>query len=142
MSHFKKYWKPTDEESIIKLLEEKVSRLLSIPTLSINLHFQFRERYNQICCVNGSAAPSAQPSNSKNCSRFEGLLRDNLLTDSEAEEDEDSFANTSAKPWRAKFQRYLDTVEAIPDDIDIVAWWGVHTTSITCKFNLTNFNYF
>jgi hypothetical protein len=39
----------------------------------------------------------------------------------------DSFASDISDPWMVEFNRYLKTVEAIPEDMDTVSWWGVST---------------
>ena len=52
-----------------------------------------------------------------------GLLR-HLETDSDNESDGED-AIDPKHPWKAEYQRYIDTVEAVPTDMDIVEWWGV-----------------
>lgn len=68
------------------------------------------------------------PSHAASCkknSRLNTLLRDNLYTDSEAEDDDDVASGATSEPWEAEFQQYLKTVEAVDNDVDIISWWGV-----------------
>ena len=55
-----------------------------------------------------------------------GLLHQHLDADSDndshSEHDEDGDPNS---PWKAEFWCYLNTVEALPQDMDIIEWWGV-----------------
>ena len=51
---------------------------------------------------------------------------DDLETDSEAEGD-DKVSKDPTRPWKAKFDQYLDTHDIIPDRMSIVHWWGVHS---------------
>jgi hypothetical protein len=45
-----------------------------------------------------------------------------LETDSEAE---DANSNAASEPWSVEFERYLNTIEAVPEDVNVVEWWGV-----------------
>ena len=58
-----------------------------------------------------------------------GLIQRNLDTDSENEDDVDETLDP-AKPWMGEFKRYLDTVDVVPENMNIVRWWGV------CQFCL------
>ena len=49
------------------------------------------------------------------------MLR-NLETDSEAE---DADSNAALEPWLVEYEQYLNTVESVPEDVDVVEWWGV-----------------
>ena len=57
----------------------------------------------------------------------QGLLHQHLDTDSDNNlaDDEESGGDLNS-PWKGEFQHYLNTVEAILHDMDIVEWWGVH----------------
>ena len=66
----------------------------------------------------------------KKYSRLEGLLRDNLQTDLEAEDEVGSTFSDISEPWMGEFNQYLKTVEAVAEDVDIVSWWGVRGLKI------------
>jgi len=51
------------------------------------------------------------------------LLR-HLETDSDNESDAEDVIDPK-QPWKGEYQRYIDTVEAVPADMNIVEWWGV-----------------
>ena len=51
-----------------------------------------------------------------------GLLRRNVMTDSE---DEHSDVSEAADPWSIEFERYVNTAEVVDEEADIVDWWGV-----------------
>lgn len=53
-----------------------------------------------------------------------GLPRRTIDTDSEGDDEVDPLLDPS-KPWLAEFDRYLTTVESIPNDMTIAEWWGV-----------------
>jgi hypothetical protein len=47
-------------------------------------------------------------------------------TDSDDELEDDQEANGDPNsPWKGESQRYVYTVEAVPDNMSIVEWWGV-----------------
>ena len=124
MSHFKKYWTSVDEGEITSVLKKKVHKSGYFYCYLLTI-IQFEEHYKQI---HATVAPGSVPSlsgNRKKHSRLEGLLRANLHTDSEEEDDLDPLASDTSDPWMAEFNRYLKTVEAIPEDMDTVSWWGV-----------------
>ena len=50
-----------------------------------------------------------------------GFLRRNAV-DTDSEDDGD--LSTATESWMVKFDHYIKTVEAIPNDVDIVDWWG------------------
>ena len=126
MSHFKKYWTSVDEGEITSVLKEKVSSLAGFCAIAEQM-IQFEEHYKQIhsSIPPGPGVLPSLSSKHKKPSHLEGLLRDNLHTDSDEEDDLDSLASDTVDPsGMAEFNRYLTTVEAIPEDVDIVSWWG------------------
>jgi hypothetical protein len=44
----------------------------------------------------------------KKAGRLQGLLRDNLQTDSEAEDDAMNSLGASSEPWKVEFELYLE----------------------------------
>ena len=60
------------------------------------------------------------------------LLARNLETDSDndTEDDDDDLKANPQKPWLSELGRYLATVEAVPDNMDIVEWWGVSNLAV------------
>ena len=70
-----------------------------------------------------SAAATALKKKKAGC--LQGLLHDNLQTDSEAEDDTVNTPGASSEPWKVEFKLYLATVEARLGGIDIIEWWGV-----------------
>jgi len=62
------------------------------------------------------------------------LLR-NLETDSEAEDTE---SNATSEPCLVEFERYLNTIEAVPEDVNVVEWWGVCDLLIPLEFQISH----
>ena len=59
-----------------------------------------------------------------------GLICDNIETDSEYEGDEeDDPLSDLTKPWRGEFLHFLNAKDVIPENMGIVEWWGVHVLS-------------
>ena len=84
---------------------------------------QFIEYYNSLR-NEGLAAPTNPSQVAKKKSRVDQLVRRHLESDSEAEDD-DEVSEDPTKPWKAEFDRYMDTHDIVPDDMSIVHWWGV-----------------
>lgn len=74
---------------------------------------------------NVSHVAAAVTASKKKGGRLEGLLRNNLHTDSEADDDIPNQPSTSVEPWKVEFELFLATVEAELDGMDIIEWWGV-----------------
>ena len=62
---------------------------------------------------------------SKSQSRIGRLVRRNLDTDSEAEDNDNGINIDPLKPWMAEFRLYIDTHDIVPEGMSIVHWWGV-----------------
>ncbi|KIM41960.1 hypothetical protein M413DRAFT_18815 [Hebeloma cylindrosporum] len=109
MAHFKKYWSKSLQGDVEVLLQEK-----------------FIERYNHL---HTAAATAQSRPQTKRLPRVQGLLRRHLDTDSDngsdSEDDEDAGGDLNS-PWKGEFRRYLDTVEAVPPNMNIVEWWGLN----------------
>jgi hypothetical protein len=84
---------------------------------------QFEERYKRLHSSSSDSQPT-QNSQPRTHSQMAGLIQRNLDTDSENEDDADETLDP-AKPWMGEFKRYLDTVDVVPDNMNIVRWWGV-----------------
>ncbi|KAF8950693.1 hypothetical protein BDZ97DRAFT_1163754 [Flammula alnicola] len=108
MTHFKKYWGKKLVGDVESLLEKK-----------------FSEQYKRLHAAGTSESQAKDALSARKKSCMQGLLSRNLETDSECEEDDDNPMSDPTKPWMTEFHRYIDTVEAVPDDMDIVQWWGV-----------------
>jgi len=127
LSHFKKYWKKEEYDEVVKLIEAKVC----IPCLhfvfSLNSMTQFIECYE---FLHHTMPPSEQSKKSKKSCKVDGLIRDNIETDSEYEgdEEEDPLSDLT-KPWRGEFLRFLNAKDVIPENVGIVEWWGVSVFS-------------
>jgi hypothetical protein len=104
MSHFKKYWAKDTHKAVLNTIQKKVCHL------SI--------------CNQGLAAPANPSRVAKKKSHVDKLVRRHLETDSEAEDD-DEVSEDPNKPWKAEFDRYMDTHDIVPDGMSIVHWWGV-----------------
>jgi len=123
MTHFKKYWGTLLQGEVLSLLETKVIfYIFEFLHTHLNLG-QFEERYKRLQSCSSDSQPT-QNSQPRKQSRMAGLIRRNLDTDSENEDDTDE-ALDPAKPWMGEFKRYLDTVDVVPDNMNIVRWWGV-----------------
>ena len=83
---------------------------------------QFEERYKDLQSKS-SASQVPQSSHPHRQSRMAGLIRRNLDTDSDSDNDDE--ASDPAKPWMSEFRWFLDTLDVIPDGMNIVRWWGV-----------------
>ena len=59
----------------------------------------------------------------KKTSQLEELLRSNLQTDSEAEDD--TIDTSSTEPWTIEYDLYFATVEVGLNGTNLVEWWGV-----------------
>jgi hypothetical protein len=70
----------------------------------------------------------------KGTSRLEGLLRSNLQTDSEAEDDTMTPSNASTEPWKIEYDLYFATVEVGLNGTNIVQWWGVSKLTLSILF--------
>lgn len=62
------------------------------------------------------------------------LLRE--LSDDESDDDHPPSRTAELsdpnKPWKSEFDRYLETIEQVPEGMDIIKWWGVcDLTSLT-----------
>ena len=119
MAHFKKYWEVSLQKDVIELVQKKVCYLSIIQSVKQDF-LQFSECYKSLNNSSSSATASGKPSNKM--TRIGRLVAHELDTDSEAEEDTNL---DPSKPWMAKFDRYINTHESIPDDLSTVAWWGV-----------------
>jgi hypothetical protein len=67
---------------------------------------------------------STGPTPSQSNSRINRLVRRNLETDSEAEDDLD-VGSHPLRPWMVEYERYINTHDVIPSRTSIIAWWGV-----------------
>lgn len=68
---------------------------------------------------------STAPTPSQSNSRINRLVRRNVETDSEAEDDLDGSGSDPLRPWMVEYERYINTHDVIPSRTSIVAWWGV-----------------
>ena len=127
MSHFKKYWVSVDEDDIIAVLKTKVWDCLFFLTqyLFLLIQTKFEERYKHLRSLSSLPSVPSHAASRKKHSRLNTLLRDNLHTDSEAEDEDDTASSATSEPWEAEFHQYLKAVEAVNDDVDIISWWGV-----------------
>jgi hypothetical protein len=123
LSHFKKYWKKEEYDEVMKLIEAKVCIASLHFVFSLNSMTQFIERYE---FLHRTTPPSEQSTQTKKSHNVDGLIRDNIETDSEYEgdEEEDPLSDPT-KPWRGEFLRFLNAKDVIPEDMGIVEWWGV-----------------
>ena len=81
------------------------------------VHWIYDSHHNQ------DLATPANPSRvAKKKSHVDQLVRCHLDTDSEAEDEVNEDPNM---PWKAEFDRYMDTHDIVPNDMSIVHWWGV-----------------
>ena len=127
LSHFRKYWKKEEYDEVLKLIEAKVCISSLLFVLSLNLMTQFIERYEFLHCM---APSSDQSKKTKKSHKVDGLIRDNIETDSEYEGDEeDDPLSDPTKPWRGEFLRFLNAKDVIPENMGIVEWWGVSVLS-------------
>jgi len=62
---------------------------------------------------------------------LEGLLRSNLQTDSEAEDDTLNMSNASTEPWKIEYDLYFAMVEVGLNSTNIVQWWGVSKLTLS-----------
>lgn len=83
---------------------------------------QFIECYDYLRSK-GLAAPANQSKIAKKRSRIDRLVHRHLESDSEAEDDE--LSQDPSSPWKAEFERYLNTHDIVPEEMSIVHWWGV-----------------
>jgi hypothetical protein len=83
-------------------------------------------RYNHLKALKGSAATTSTNQPSKQNSKLQRFIRENLETDSEQDDDEDNV--DEQKPWLREFRQYLDTREVITEGMSAVTWWGVSCT--------------
>jgi hypothetical protein len=84
---------------------------------------QFIERYELLHRTTPSSEQSRQ---TKKSQKVDGLIRDNIETDSEYEgDDEEDPLSDLMKPWRGEFLRFLNAKDVIPEGVGIVQWWGV-----------------
>ncbi|KAF5365840.1 hypothetical protein D9757_012805 [Collybiopsis confluens] len=107
--HFKKHW-DDDLQKQVREVAEKI----------------FEERYKQMYGSDseGNYAVPRQTSKRK---------RDMLLRQlSEDEDDEDSGSSQPqsdpSKPWMNEFNKYLNEVEVILDNMSLVSWWGINAS--------------
>jgi hypothetical protein len=70
--------------------------------------FQFQERCLQLHSSNTSRTAAVATVTKKKAGRLQGLLRDNLQTDSEAEDDAMNSLGASSEPWKVEFELYLE----------------------------------
>ena len=61
-----------------------------------------------------------------------GLIQCNLDTDSENEDGGDETLDPE-KPWMGEFRQYLDTIDVVPNEMNIVRWWGVRELYLQLK---------
>jgi len=94
---------------------------------------QFEECYKHL---QSSSSDSQPTQNSQPCtqSRMAGLIQCNLDTDSKNEDDTDETLDP-AKLWMGEFKRYLDTMDVVPDNMNIVRWWGVRQFCLQLECN-------
>ena len=112
---------------MVKLIEAKVCILSLLFVFSLNSITQFIERYE---FLHRMAPSSDQSKKTKKSHKVDGLIRDNIETDSEYEgdEEEDPLSDPT-KPWRGEFLRFLNARDVIPENMGIVEWWGVSVLS-------------
>ena len=112
---------------MVKLIEAKLSILSLLFVFSLNSITQFIECYE---FLHRMAPSSDQSKKTKKSHKVDGLIRDNIETDSEykGDEEEDPLSDPT-KPWRGKFLRFLNARDVILENMGIVEWWGVSVLS-------------
>lgn len=137
-SHFRKHWDAKlckEADATIKRIVSNLASVSNAYIAYINSHGQFSERWTQPNQSSASTgATQARSHAKKKPIKVRALLR-KLSSD-----DEDGGPSTSHKPsskaavgiqkeavepWRPDYDRYLATVEQIPDGMPTVEWWGV-----------------
>jgi len=123
LSHFKKYWKKEEYDKVVKLIEAKVCIPHHSFVFSLNSLIQFIKHYE---FPHHMTPSSEQSKKTKKPHKVDGLIHNNIETDSEYEgdEEEDPLSDLT-KPWRGEFLHFLNARDVIPENMGIVKWWGV-----------------
>jgi hypothetical protein len=105
--------------------------MLLVSTSLTVLHFshKFVERYNE---RNKAQAPAARvrkiaASPPPKLGRRQWNVDD---TDSSSDDEDRPQVTNAVDPYLEEWSLYLNTNEAVPDDMGIVQWWGVRTLSL------------
>ncbi|PPQ88604.1 hypothetical protein CVT26_004368, partial [Gymnopilus dilepis] len=100
--HFHKYW----GQDLLKDVEKTVQK-------------KFIERYEKM-------QTTASVSRSVNVKNTKKSTRRNCDDTTDSESDSDSKLVDPAKPWLNEWNMYKTTRESVPDDMNIVKWWGLN----------------
>ena len=87
----------------------------------INVYLKFEERYEKLNYPQASLS-SISVFNSGKVRKTAGLLRRDVVS---SDSEDDQGLSAIPESWMVEFDRYIKTVEAISEDMDIVHWWGV-----------------
>ena len=130
MAHFTKFW-PSD---LVEEVESVVRECVSIDNLLIfndadsTLFGKFIERYNQR--VDKEQPQATRVHKAAVSSRKPGRQNIDDTDLSSDNDDDDNYQQTSnaTDTYIEEWNLYLNAHKAMPDDIGIVAWWGVCLT--------------
>ena len=134
MAHFTKFW----SSELVEEVESVVCKCVSIDNrLVFNITdgvMQFVERYNQRIDKEQPQATRVRKTAPSHKTGHQNIDD----TDSSSSDDDDDCRHTTktADAYIEEWNLYLNTHEVMPDDIEIVTWWGVCIVSrlvIPCK---------
>lgn len=133
MSYFKKNW-PEELQTEVRTCAEKVVCMVALICRHLLTTAQFKERY-----LSMQEKPSASEpvvTKGKTGGRKK-LIREVLSDDEEPESSTGSplgaaSSTNDVEPWRADFNAYIDSIEALrPAGMSTIQWWGVSLSRFT-----------
>jgi hypothetical protein len=121
LAHFRDYWEAELVSEVEELVQAKVC-WSQTPSGYANVRFiQFIERFH---VLQSNPSPKSPRIHKSTSARKSG--RPNF-DDTDSEDDRRAHKRTAnpSKSWMNEWKAYINTIEDVPEDMEVVRWWGV-----------------